>query len=71
MVTKHYHDKKQESMIASYIRQDGKEVLKAEKNKRNKAFLIVAYVSFPLARIIWYTLNGCKEVIKNVRKRKV
>lgn len=66
MVTRHYHDKKQESMIANYIRKDGKKVLKAEKNKRNKAFLSVAYVSFPLARIIWYTMNGCKEGIKKI-----
>ena len=38
MVNCHYHNKKQEDMIAKYIRQDGIKVLKAEKNKRNKRF---------------------------------
>ena len=38
MVNCHYHNQKQEDMIAKYIRQDGIKVLKAEKNKRNKRF---------------------------------
>jgi glycosyltransferase involved in cell wall biosynthesis len=68
MVNGHYHDKKQEDRIAKYIRQDGLEVFKAEKNKRNKAFLRIAYVSFPLARVVWYSMNGCRRVVKNLRR---
>jgi glycosyltransferase involved in cell wall biosynthesis len=66
MVTHHYHDKKQERRIAKYIRQDGLKVLKAEKNKRNKAFLRLAYISFPLARIVWCSRNGCRRIIKKL-----
>lgn len=64
MVTCHYHNKELEDRIAKYIRQDGLKVMKAEKNKRNKAFLRFAYISFPLARIVWYTMNSCKMMIK-------
>lgn len=64
MVTCHYHNREQEKRIARYIRQDGLKVFKAEKNKRNKAFLRIAYLSLPIARIIWYTKNGCKTIVK-------
>lgn len=70
MVVHHYHDKKQEKRIAKYVRQDGVKVLKVEKNARNKVFLCFAYVSFPLARGIWYTMNSCKTVLKKIIKRK-
>lgn len=69
MVTHHYHNKKQEDMIAKYIRQDGLKVLKAEKNKRNKTFLRLAYMSFPFARGVWYFKNGCKTIVKKVIKK--
>ena len=66
MVSCHYKDKDKENMIARYIHQDGIKVLKAEKNKRNKLFLCFAYVSFPLARIVWYIMNYCKAIIKKI-----
>lgn len=70
MVSRHYHNKEQEKRIAKYIRQDGLKVFKAEKNKRNKAFLCVSYFSFPLARIVWYMMNYFKKAIKIVLKNK-
>lgn len=70
MVSRHYHNKEQEKRIAKYVRQDGIKVLKAEKNKRNKVFLVISYFSFPLARMVWYILNGSKKVIKKFLKNK-
>lgn len=69
MVTCHYHNKEQEKRIAKYIRQDGLKVFKAERNKRNKAFLRLAYVSLPFARIVWYTMNGCRYILKKILHR--
>lgn len=69
MVTCHYHNREQEKRIARYIRQDGSKVLKAEKNKNNRAFLRLAYVSFPFARIVWYAKNGCKTMIKSILQK--
>ena len=71
MVNCHYHDKEQEKRIAKYIRQDGVKVLKAEKNKRNKIFLCLAYVSFPLARSLWYIMSSCRMVLKTAKRNKI
>lgn len=68
-VTCHFHDKEMEDHIAKYIRQDGIKVLGAEKNCRNKIFLVFAYFSFPLARYVWYLMNGIKKVIKELLKK--
>lgn len=69
MVSCGYHNKELEKRIATYIRQDGRKPLKAEKNKRNKAFLRVALVSFPLARLIWSTKNLLIRIVKRILRR--
>lgn len=69
MVSDHYHNIELERKIAQYIRQDGLKPLQAEKNKRNKMFLKIAIVSFPLARITWYILNSTKSIIKKIMRQ--
>lgn len=69
MVSCHYHNKEQEKRIAKYIRQDGLKVLKAEKNRKTKPFLCLAYISLPLARAVWYAMNISKPMIKKIIKR--
>lgn len=57
MVHSHYHDKKLEKK-AVYIRQDGYEkTLAVEKNKANKRFICLAWISLHLARYIYGTMG--------------
>lgn len=69
MVSSHYYNKELERKIANYIRQDGAKPLRTEKNKRNKAFLRVAIVSFPLARVTWYGLHLGKDIVKKIIRK--
>ena len=64
MISCRYHNKELEKDIKTYIRQDGRKPLKAEKNKRNKAFLRIALFSFPVARLVWGTKNFLIGTIK-------
>ncbi|MBO5525549.1 MAG: glycosyltransferase family 2 protein [Clostridia bacterium] len=69
MVSCGYHNRELEKKIATYIRQDGIKPLKAEKNKKNKAFLRVALFSFPMARFIWSTKNFLIRMAKKILRR--
>ena len=69
MVSRRYKNRKLEKKIAEYIRQDGLKVFSAEKNKRNKAFLRIAYISFPLARGVWYVMNDLKFIVKKALRK--
>ena len=70
MVNSHYHDKKLEKKIASYIRQDGlQKTLNAEHNKANKRFIRLALISMPLARYTWYIIRFGKNCAKKILRR--